>query len=336
MRTGHILIATALIGAICAALVGIVHADDTLVIYSGRSKSLAEPVIQRFEEATGIRVQVKYGSTAQLAMALQEEGARSPADVFWAQDAGALGALGEAGLLAPLPGELLQHSIPSQREGEHVWAATSGRARVFAYASDRVDAGELPESIMDLTHDHWRGRVGWAPSNASFQVFVTALREMHGDDAAKAWVEAMRANGAEAYANNTALLQALAAGEIDGAITNHYYLLRMRDQDPDYPVEQVFFGPKDAGNLVNYAGAAVLRTSGRHGAAHRFIDFLLQEGAQSYFTDDVFEYPVNGRAAPHQALVPLDELLELAPDVRLEALKDAGGTLGLLREAAVL
>ena len=310
--------------------------DPKLVIYSGRSKSLVDPLVRRFEKTTGIEVEVRYGKTAQLAIALQEEGERSPADLFWAQDAGALGAVTDAGLFAPLPEATLNKVGERYREEEGRWIATSGRARLLAYSPARVEEDQLPESVFELTADKWKGRVGWAPTNGSFQAFVTAMRSHHGEKKTRAWLEAMKENGARPYPKNTAIIQGLAAGEVDLGLPNHYYLLRFKTADKEFPVEQTFFEPGDIGNLVNIAGAGVLKTSERKDHANRFINFLLDATAQQYFTAYVFEYPVIDGVIPHPKLVDNEQLNELAPEVDLGDLDDLEGTLKMLREAGLL
>ena len=315
---------------------GIVHADDSLVVYSGRSQGLVEPILKEFEAETGIRVRAKYGTSAQLSLALREEGSRSPADVFWAQEAGALEQLHVSGFLVPLPKAILQTVPVEYRHSAGAWVATSGRARVVAYAPARVPEDALPSSIFDLTDAKWSGRVGWAPTNASFQAAVTAMRLQHGDDATRDWLRAMNANGAKAYANNTAVIQGIAAGEVDLGLANHYYLLRFKADDANYPVEQTYFEEGDAGNLINLAGAGMLKSSRNQEAAAAFIRFLLDRKAQEYFANEVFEYPVNEAVPADPSLMPLAELTARSPRVELSALEDSRGTLDLLREAGVL
>ncbi|MXY26555.1 extracellular solute-binding protein, partial [Candidatus Poribacteria bacterium] len=217
------------------------HADETLTIYSGRSKSLVEPIIKQFQEATGIQVKANYGGTTQLAAALLTEGGKSPAALFWAQDAGALGAVSKKEMFEKLPEAILMKVPSSFRDAEGFWVATSGRARVLAYSSERVKMKELPESIFDLTQPMWKGRVGWAPTNASFQAFVTSLRVQVGEEKTEEWLLGMKANGVKKYAKNTPIIEALAAGEIDAGLPNHYYLLRFKKTDANYPVAQTFF-----------------------------------------------------------------------------------------------
>jgi iron(III) transport system substrate-binding protein len=313
-----------------------VASGGSLVLYSGRGESLVAPVIARFEKETGIDVRIKYGNTAELALTLREEGPRGQADVFWAQDAGALGAIAKAGLFVELPGDLVD-SIPAVfRHASGLWVATSGRARTLAYSSDRVHADALPSSVFDLADPRFRGKVGWAPANASFQAFVTALRKTQGEEKAKAWLEAMKANGARAYANNVAILQAITRDEIDYGLPNHYYLLNFKKTEVKFPVEQTFFAPGDPGNLINVAGVGILATGRNRAAAERFVRFLLSAPAQQFFAGEVSEYPVIEGVLTGARLTPRDELLRVAAPVTLDDLDDLDGTLALLRAVGLL
>ena len=243
---------------------------QSLTLYVGRGEALAGPIIERFEAETRIDVQVRYGSTAELAVLITEEGAASPADIFWAQDAGALGALANTGLLVTLPESLVANVQPKQIHPSMEWVAVSARNRVLAYSSERVSADELPASIFDLTDARFAGRVAWAPGNASFQSFVTALRTTHGEEAAEQWLRDMIVNGAVAYRNNGTQLDGIASGEVDFGLVNNYYLPRRLAEDPNFPVAQTFFGEGDIGNLANGAG----QTPGKRAMGLR----VLQEG----------------------------------------------------------
>jgi iron(III) transport system substrate-binding protein len=316
-------------------LAGMVYAES-LIVYSGRSKSLVEPIIKQFEKETGIEVKVNYGGTTQLAAALLTEGDKSPAALFWAQDAGALGAVSKKAMFEKLP-ETILTQVPSDfRDADGFWVATSGRARVLAYSPERVKMEELPQSIFDLTQPMWKGRVGWAPTNASFQAFVTSLRMQAGEERTAEWLRGMKANGVKNYAKNTPIIEALAAGEIDLGLPNHYYLLRFKSKDSGFPVEQTFFKASDPGNLVNVAGIGLLKSSKNREAALKFMEFLLSSKAQQYFANDVFEYPAIEGVTPHANLLPLSELLQLAPTFNLNNMDDLDGTVKLLRDVEIL
>lgn len=317
---------------------GITALNDTstLTLYSGRGESMVKPMIERFEEKTGVEVDVRYGDTAQLAVLLQEEGAQTEADLFWGQDAGAMGALSKADQLQPLP-EHVYADLPSiYKSNTGQWVAVTGRARTFVYSPERVSDDEKPDSVFDLTNETYEGRVGWAPTNGSFQSFVTAMRHRHGDERTLEWLKAMDENGAKSFRNNSSQVEAVAGGEIDFGLVNNYYLPRYQDNDADYPAAQAFFEEDDIGNLVNVAGIGLIKDAANREDAVEFIRFLLSEEAQTYFTQNVHEYPVREDVPRNDKLESLESLLEVAPDINLDELEDLEGTLQLLRDADLI
>lgn len=325
-----------LIGALASGFAGGGSQANTLTIYSGRGESLVGPLVAAFEAETGIDVEVRYGGTSELAVLLAEEGSASPADLFWAQDGGALGAAAAEGLFAALPAEIVS-TVPAQyRDADRLWTATSGRARVLAYSPDRTASDQPPQSILDLVKPEFRGRVGWAPQNASLQSQISSLRAAIGDEATAQWMRDLIANDAKSYSNNSGQIEAIAAGEIDYGLVNNYYLLRYLATDPQYPVAQRSFAPGDQGNLLNIAGVGILKSSKNAEAARQFVAFLLSEESQSYFTNEVFEYPVVPSVQPNARLSDFQEVLEAAPEVQFVDLADLEGTLALMRSAGAL
>jgi iron(III) transport system substrate-binding protein len=311
-----------------------IESNADLTVYSGRSESLVAPLLARFTEDTGIGVRVRYGDSAELAALLLEEGDRSPADVFFAQDAGALGAVSQAGLLAPLDAAVLERVDPVFRDAGGMWVGVSGRARTAAYDTTDPDL-VLPGSILGFTDPAWSGRLGWVPSNASFQAFVTVLRVLQGEDAARGWLEGILANAPVAYENNASAIQGVAAGEVDVAFVNHYYLMRLLAEfGDDYPVANHFFPGGDAGSLVNVAGVGTLVTSDQPDSAGRLVDYLLREDAQRYFSETTFEYPLLAGVPADPRLPDLASLQ--VPDVDLSRLADLQGTVELLRSVGAI
>lgn len=303
-----------------------------LTVYSGRGESLVGALLERFEAETGIRVRVRYAGTAQLAVAILEEGDRSPADIYYAQDAGALGVLADAEALAVLPNALLNQVDPKFRDSDGRWIGTSGRARVLVISPERVP--EPPGSIFDLTEPQWNGRVGWAPTNGSFQAFVTAMRQIHGEEATEDWLRAMLANDVREYPKNSPQVQAVHDGELDIGLVNHYYLYRFLDEDPNFRAANHFTDPGQAGALINIAGVGMLSASDNRDNALRFVEYLLGEHAQEYFRDQTSEYPLAAGIAARPELAPLDELDP--PSLALTSLADLEGTLALLQEVGAL
>ncbi|MEZ4616374.1 MAG: iron ABC transporter substrate-binding protein [Caldilineaceae bacterium] len=309
---------------------------QSLTIYSGRNENLVGSLIAQFEEESGIDVQVRYGDTAEMAATILEEGANSPADLFFGQDAGALGALALAGRLTTLPDDLLAMIEPRFRSPDGQWIGISGRARVLVYNTDELTEADLPASVNDLTAEEWRGRVGWAPSNGSFQSFVTAFRTLAGEEAAQAWLEAMIANDTQAYSNNTAVVTAVAAGEVSVGLVNHYYLSQfLAEQGESFPARNYYFPAGDIGSMINVAGVGILDTSTNMAVAEQFIQFLLSTEAQQYFATETNEYPLTGEGIEVNSLLkPLDEIA--SPDLDLSDLADLQGTLEMLQEVGAL
>ncbi len=308
--------------------------EGELTIYSGRSEELVGEVFAQFEAATDVELQIRYGDTAELAATILEEGDRSPADLFFAQDAGALGALEIQDRLALLPDDLRDLVDPVFRSPAGAWNGITGRVRVLAHNTDTVPAEDVPDSVFELTEGEWEGRVGWAPTNGSFQAFVTAMRLVEGEDATEQWLEAMLQNGAVPFENNTSLVEGVSRGEVDLALTNHYYVFRFLAEDPGFNVANHYL-PGDVGGLVNVAGIGMLATSDAPEAAFELIRYLLGEEVQTFFgqVTDAPEFPLRpGVDAPQ-----LPELADLdPPEVDLSRLEDLQGTLELLQDVGAL
>lgn len=310
---------------------------ERLTVYSGRNEELIGPILAQFTEATGIAVDVVYGDTTAIANQILEEGANSPADVFIAQDAGALGALAKANLLAALPSDVVERVPSVFASPDNLWVGLSGRARVLVYNPELVEAQglELPASILDLTQPEYTGLVGWAPANASFQSNITAMRVMLGDEATETWLADMLANGAISFgSSNTNLNQAVIDGEILMGITNHYYMFRFLAENPDAPIAQHFFPAGDAGSLVNIAGAGVLATSDQPGLSQRLLLYLLGSEAQQYFADSTYEYPMIDGVTTNERLTPLSEIQ--SPDIDLTDLDDLQTSVQMIEASGAL
>jgi len=317
-----------------ALAIGACGEDETLTVYSGREEEYVGPLFDQFTEATGIEVEIKYGESSELAATLAEEGENSPADLFFSQDAGSLGAVESEGLLSALPAPVLDAVDERYRSAEGEWVGTSGRARVVGYNTAAVSTDELPESILDFAAPEWNGRIGWAPTNGSFQASVTAMRLTEGEDATREWVEGIVANEPEEFTDNEAIRDAIAAGEIDVGFLNHYYIAEAQaEEGTDYPVA-AHYTSGDAGSLVNVAGVGVLASSDRADDAAEFAEFMLSEQAQSHFAENVKEYPLIDSVEVDPQVTPLEEIEQ--PDVELAELDDLEGTLTLLQEAGAL
>lgn len=311
--------------------------DGVLTVYSGRNESLLGPILQQFSEDTGIAVEVLYGGTSAVANQILTEGENSPADVFIAQDGGALGALAAAGMLHKLPSATIAHVVSDAFVSpDGVWVGLSGRARVLVYSPESLDelGLELPESILDLTDEQWRGHVGWAPTNASFVANITAMRVLLGEEETEAWLAGMLANDVQAYPKNTPIVQAVIDGEVAVGLVNHYYLFRFLAEDPDITSTLHFFPGGDLGSLINVAGAAILKSTDQPFVALELVNYLLSDTAQEYFATKTYEYPLVASVEPSVDLPALADIE--APDIDLTDLADLQGTLEMIEESGAL
>ena len=309
------------------------ESSQTLTIYSGRSETLVDPIIQLFGQTTGIKVKVNYASTPQLAATLLEEGGNTPADIFFAQDPGGLGAVVE--MLSTLPDSILDRVPDWARSPTGQWVGISGRARTVVYNTERLTEADLPDDIFDFIDPKWKGRVGWAPTNASFQTMVTAMRALWGEEKTRQWLEGMQANDTQVYSKNTPQVAAVAAGEIDVGLVNHYYLFRfLAEQGESFPARNYHPRAGGPGATIMVAGAGILEASENKDVAEKFLEFMLSKVGQQYFAGQTFEYPLVEGVKTPLVLVPLSEINQ--PNIPVKDLTDLKGTQDLLRETGVM
>ena len=324
----------AMLAALLAGLAacGSSQDEDTLTLYSGRIAPILGPAVKQYEDASGFKVKTRYGDSPSLAATITEEGRNSPADVFFAQDAGSLDAVEQQGLLLELPADILARVPKRYRSRTGAWIGVTGRSRVIAYGPD-VERSELPDSPLELTEPKWKGRVGWAPTNASLQGYVTALRLVEGEDVARKWLEGMVANDVQAYDSNVPIRDAIAKGELDVGLINHYYVAEAQAENPDYPVK-VHFPREGLGSLVNTSGVAVLASSDNRKEALAFVRQMVSEETQKYFSDSSKEYPLVAGVPAPEGLTALEDIP--SPRIDLAKLGDLRGTLKLMRETGAL
>jgi len=304
---------------------------DTLTIYSGRKQEIVEPLFDQFSAQSGIEVRVRYADSIDLAATLREEGANSPADVFFAVDPASLGAVAEAGLLQPLPAEILGLVPGRFTDGEGLWVGTSGRVRSIVYDASVVNPADLPTDLDGFTDPHWKGRLAIAPTNGSFVASVAAMILMDGEDATRAWLEGIAANDPDTYPKNSVIVSAVNDGESEVGLVNHYYLLRLQAELGETAAANHFLSG-GAGALIMPAGVGILASTDGHDAAEQFVEFLLSETAQRFFVEETFEFPMVEGIDPDPALPSLSDLgsppldlsdlatvLDLATDLIAEA-----------------
>ncbi|WP_405595745.1 iron ABC transporter substrate-binding protein [Streptomyces sp. NBC_01410] len=330
---------TALVAAalLVPALAGCGNDEDDagLVIYSGRNEKLVKPLLDELEKAVGTKVAVRYGDSAELAAQILEEGDKTKAGLFFSQDAGALGALSTKGLLQKLPQASLDQVDAAFRGGAGDWVGTSGRVRVLAYNPGKV--AKVPDSVHELTKPDWKGKIGYVPTNASFQAFVTGMRVLEGDEATRTWLKGLKANDPKVYENNLKVLEAVGEGEVSLGLVNHYYWYeQVAEKGEDKVGAKIHFLPGgDPGALVNTAGVGILKGSDQAPVAQKAVDFLLSKKAQTYFAEETKEYPLAaGVTSTVKDLPPLKSLD--APKIDLGKLDSLQETLKMLQDVGMV
>jgi iron(III) transport system substrate-binding protein len=317
-----------------AALAACDGGRDPLTIYSGRDEALIGPLLEQFAEANDVDIDVRYGETADLALLIAEEGDNTPADVFLSQSPGAVGFLANEGLLGRLSADELSAVDARFESDDGRWIGLSARQRVLVYNEELLDEADLPESVLDLTDETYSGDVALAPTNGSFQDFVTAMRQIEGEDVAAQWLSDMQANGSPTYADNSSIVDAVARGEVPMGLVNHYYNFRKLEEDPDAPSRNYVFPNGDVGSLLIASTASIMAGTDKQDEAGMFIDFLLSDDAQQFYSDETFEYPLTEGVEPSADLPPLDSLE--TPDIDLNDLGSLQETARLIEESGLL
>jgi iron(III) transport system substrate-binding protein len=321
----------ALVG--CSAQSSQESSSTELTVYSGRSEAFIAPFFEQWQSETGIKLNVRYADSAELAAQIREEGSNSPADLFLAQDAGSLGAVAREGLFTPLSAAVGAEIGSSYIAKDRSWIGVTGRVRVYAYNPTLLS--DLPQSITDLTKPIYKSKLGIAPTNASFQAFVTALINAKGEAFTEEWLQALVKNDVRIYPKNSAIVEAVDAGEISIGLVNHYYTWELRQGlGREINAKNGFFVSGDLGNMINVSGAGILKSSNKYQAAENLINFLTSKGAQAKFVADTREYSLIATQPAPKDSPTLDAIG--APSVDLENLADIERTQNLLIKVGLL
>jgi iron(III) transport system substrate-binding protein len=275
-------------------------------------------------------------SASNLANRIAEENraGTTPADVFMAVDAGALGSVAKSGAALSLSSDTLDLVPDAFQDSEGRWMGFAGRARALPYNTNELSASDIPTAVQSFPDTSAFGDAfGWAPSYSAFQSFITAMRVIQGDESTRQWLTAMQDLGPTTYNNEFVVSNRAADGEVLAGFANHYYALRVQSSRPNAPID-LAFTEGDAGALVNTSGAQILDGTDKQDLAENFVRHVLSAEAQEFFATQTFAYPMIPEVEPVGDLPAIDELSP--PDIDLTELSDIGGTVDMLRDVGIL
>lgn len=281
-----------------------------ITVYNAQHRSLTAEWVEGFTRATGVKVTVRNGDDIQLGNQLLQEGAASPADVFLTENSPAMSMVEQAGLLAPVDPATLAQVSPVYRPSTGRWIGIAARSTVFVYNKTKPVASALPHSLLDLADPAWKGRWAASPTGADFQAVVSALLELKGEAATRAWLKAMKTNSV-AYRGNSAVLKAVNSGQIEAGVIYHYYYFRDQAKTGENSGDSAlyYFKGQDPGAFVSISGGGVLASSRRQADAQSFLKWVTGQSGQAILRDgDAYEYVVGEGQASNAKLTPLTEL----------------------------
>ncbi|MEW1808016.1 iron ABC transporter substrate-binding protein [Pseudarthrobacter sp. NPDC080039] len=283
---------------------------DSIVVYNAQHENLTGAWVEAFTKETGIKVTLRNGDDLEMSNQLTEEGKNSPADVFLTENSPAMVRVEGAGLLAPVDQATLAQVPAQYRPSTGDWTGIAARSTVLAYNKNKLTPDQLPKSLMDLADPAWKGRIGASTEGADFQAIVSAMLALKGEDATRSWLEAAKSNF-QSYKDDTPVLAAVNAGEVEAGVLYHYYSFVDQAQTGENSknVDLHYFKNQDPGAFVSVSGGAVLASSKKQAQAQQFLKFITgKEGQQVLQTGDSFEYTVGSDVPANPKLVPLKDL----------------------------
>ena len=285
-------------------------AADGITVYNAQHEALTKEWADAFTKQTGIKVTLRSGDDSELSNQLVQEGKNSPADVFLTENSPAMTQVENAGLFTDVDKATLAQVPADYRPSTGKWTGIAARSTVFAYNKTKLNADQLPKSIMDLANNSWKGRWAASPSGADFQAIVSAMLELKGQDATLSWLKSMKENS-KSYKGNSTAMKAVNAGEVDGAIIYHYYYFGDQAQTGENSnnVALEYFKNQDPGAFLSLSGGGVLATSKHQQQAQEFLKFITGKAGQQILQNGTsFEYPVASDVPANAKLVPLTQL----------------------------
>ena len=343
MRGSRWLGATAALAACCGVLAGCGTASGTdsqsITLYNGQHVQTAEALVNAFEKATGITVNIRSDDEDTLADQIVTEGSHSPADVFYTENSPPLESLQAKGLLAKVESSTLSLTPAKYSSPDGDWVGVSARVSVLIYNPSLISASQLPTHVSQLAEPKYKGKLALAPQETDFQPIVTSYLRAYGKSATLAWLKAVYANASgHIYPDNETIADYVNRGAAAFGIVNQYYWYRMRAEIGAGATHSkiTHFAPHDPGYVIDVSGAAILKSSKHQAAAQQFLAFLVSKPAQEIIGGHSlsYEYPI---ASGVTTAAPETPLSQLQPNsITIGDLGTGTTAVALLRQAGLL
>jgi iron(III) transport system substrate-binding protein len=303
----------ALVATGCSSASGSSSGSQTITLYNAQHEQTTDALITAFTQQTGIKVKVRSDDEDVLTAQLEQEGSKSPADVFYTENSPWLAQLDEKHLLAPVDAAALKQVPVADSASTGNWIGVSARVSVLVYNTEKLTAAQMPTSIMDLADPQWKGKLELAPAETDFWPVVSSVAKTYGDAKALAWLKALKSNAApnDNIPDNETVVSDVNKGTGDMGLINHYYFYRLQAEigKPAVHAALSFFAPHDPGYVLDISGAGILKSSKHLAAAQKFVAFITSAAGQTILAhSDSFEYPIGDNVAANSELPPFASL----------------------------
>jgi iron(III) transport system substrate-binding protein len=307
-----LLLVVCLLGSACGAN-GLIGSAPTITLYNAQHEQTTAAIIAAFTKQTGIKVRVDNDDEDVLTAQIEQEGKRSPADVFYTENSNWLQQLDDRGLLAKVDPATLANVPAADSAADGDWVGVSARMSVLAYNTKKLTPAQLPKSVMDLASPEWKGKIELAPTETDFWPIVSSIARAKGQAAALAWLKGIQANAGanDKVPDNETLMSDVSQGTTELALINQYYFYRLQAEVGKGEVNAniVYFAPQDPGYVEDVSGAAILKSSKHQAAAQQFVAFMTGEAGQTVLAhSESFEYPLHPGVDANSELTPLAQL----------------------------
>lgn len=305
-------VAAALVASGCGSSSSAGGGRTALTLYNAQHEQTTDALVAAFTKQTGIKVKVDNNGEDVLTAQIEQEGSRSPADVFYTENSNWLAQLDQRGMLAKVDATTLANVPSADNAADGDWVGVSARVSAMVYNPGKLRPSQLPQSVMDLAQPQWKGKIEIAPAETDFWPIVSSVARTYGTATTLSWLKGLKANAGSGddVPDSETLASDVSQGTTELALINHYYFYRLQAEVGKDSVHAAIasFKPHDPGYVEDISGAAVLKSSTHQAAAQELLAFLTSGGQTVLAAGDSYEYPLHPGVAPHPPLTSLSQL----------------------------